>query len=281
MKKKDKIEHIIVTGATGFIGQNLIPLLIKKKFKVIAIGRNINKAKKFNWFSKVKFIKLDYHKQKINFDLTKKTGLIHLGWQGLPNYNSDFHLKQNLPKNYEFIKKLINKGIYKIFIAGTCFEYGLRNGGIPPNAKPEPIIPYAIAKNNLRKKLIYLNKSKKFKLQWARFFYLYGIGQNPKSLMASLDYSIKKKLKKFNLSQGNQLRDYLNVKIAVEKIIKIFESKKKGVFNICSEKPIKVKDLVNNRIRVKKSKIKVNYGFYPYSKYEPMEFCGIDSFNER
>ena len=55
-KKKKKQAQVIVSGATGFIGQNLIPLLIQKKFEVVVIARNKKKALKFKWYNKVNFI---------------------------------------------------------------------------------------------------------------------------------------------------------------------------------------------------------------------------------
>ena len=51
---------ILVTGATGFIGNNLIKNLLKDKSnQIIASSRDLKKASKFNWFSKVKFIPYD------------------------------------------------------------------------------------------------------------------------------------------------------------------------------------------------------------------------------
>jgi dTDP-6-deoxy-L-talose 4-dehydrogenase (NAD+) len=64
----------------------------------------------------------------LELDSYQKTSLVHLGWDGLPNYKSLFHFEENLPKNYEFIKDLISKGVEAALIVGTCFEYGMVNG---------------------------------------------------------------------------------------------------------------------------------------------------------
>ena len=52
MNKKD----IVITGATGFIAKNLIPNLLKKKYKIIILVRSVDKIKKFKWFSKITYI---------------------------------------------------------------------------------------------------------------------------------------------------------------------------------------------------------------------------------
>jgi dTDP-6-deoxy-L-talose 4-dehydrogenase (NAD+) len=50
-----------------------------------------------------------------------------------------------------------------------------------------------------------------FTLQWARLFYLHGEGQNPNSLLAALDRAIDAGDAQFNMSMGDQLRDYLEI----------------------------------------------------------------------
>jgi len=44
--------------------------------------------------------------------------------------------------------------------------------------------------------------------------------------------------------------------------------------NICSGKPISVRQLVEKNILEAKAKIKLNLGYYPYANYEPMAFWG-------
>ena len=47
-----------------------------------------------------------------------------------------------------------------------------------------------------------------------------------------------------------------------------------GMINCCSGTPVKVKELVEEYLRLKKAAIKLNLGFYPYTDYEPMRFWG-------
>ena len=282
INKKNKFSsQVIVTGATGFVGQHLIPLLIKKKFNVVAIVRDKSKAANFKWVNKVKLVSLDYHKKPIKFKPEKGSCLIHLAWQGLPNYTSSFHIKENLPKNYAFIKNMILLGVSKVLISGTCFEYGFQKGALSTNKLPAPNNSYAIAKNKLRQRLNNFQKKHPFILQWTRLFYLYGKGQNKTSILAQLDKSIKNNETVFNMTKGDQLRDYLPIELAVKKILSIFILNNSGIFNICSGKPISIKKIVQNRIKEKKSNIKLNLGYYRYPNHEPMAFWGSIKKNDR
>ncbi len=271
--KKNYSKNVIVTGATGFVGQNLIPLLIKNEYRIIAISRNRNKAKKFKWYKDVNFIEMDIKKNNKKIELDDSTGLIHLAWQGLPNYNSKIHNK-NLDFSLQFIESLLSRGLNKILITGTCFEYGMKNGLKKSNMRTFPHNNYGIAKDSLRKHVQKLKKDFSFNFQWARLFYFYGNGQNKNSLLSQLDKAMKKGERKFNMSLGMQVRDYQHVNRVVKQLYNLYSSKKDGVFNICSGKPITVKDLVKKIIKKNRSNIKLNLGYYQYNDYEPMRFWG-------
>tara|TARA_Y100001933_G_scaffold221622_1_gene231578 strand:- start:584 stop:1411 length:828 start_codon:yes stop_codon:yes gene_type:complete len=272
-----KSKKVIVSGATGFIGQHLIPILLKDGYEVLAISRNRKRAESLPWFKDVKFISYDFHSNHEINEVQGFKGLIHLAWQDLPNYNSSIHMKKNLPCSYKFVEALLNKGVHQVLIAGTCFEYGLKSGAISSSSTTEPTTIYAAAKDNLRKKLTLLSLKKNFDLQWARIFYMFGKGQNSNSIISQLDFAIKQNQKVFHMSGGEQLRDYLPVEKAAEKLFYLYKSGNKGVFNVCSGKPISIRNLVESYIEKKNSNIIPKYGYYPYSLHEPMQFWGIQN----
>jgi nucleoside-diphosphate-sugar epimerase len=272
-------KKVIVTGATGFIGQNLIPYLLEKNYDITAISRDPEKARKFKWFSKVKFIKADINNDQQLIDIGKNIGLFHLAWEGLPNYDSVHHYEENLPNNYNFVKKMVQSGIKHVLISGTCFEYGFQSGPISSSTRTNPSNSYAIAKDNLHQHLKLFNKNTPFLFQWARLFYMYGNGQNPTSIIAQFDHAINNNETQFNMSGGEQLRDYLPIKEVVEQLHKLFENSQAGTYNICSGQPISIRSLVEARKLEKQSEINLNLGYYSYPDYEPMAFWGIKDIN--
>ena len=108
---------------------------------------------------------------------------------------------------------------------------------------------------------------------------MYGDGQNKNSLIALLNKAIKKGEKEFNMSGGEQLRDFLHCDQVVSHISKIALQNKinNQIINCCSGEAISVKELVENYLNEKKNKMKLNLGFFPYPKYEPMAFWGDNS----
>ena len=84
-------KKVIVTGATGFIGQHLVPLLLSHNFDVTAIARDVRKAKSFEWFDAVDFVSMDISEGVNNLNISSGMSLIHLAWSGLSNYDSAVH----------------------------------------------------------------------------------------------------------------------------------------------------------------------------------------------
>ena len=269
---------ILVTGASGFIGHHVINELLKSKtHEIIATSKNKTKAENFDWYNKVNYIQCDLNEQKANFYtfFNKPDIMIHLAWEGLPNYTELFHFESNLYAHYMFIKNMLTNGLRDITISGTCFEYGMLNGCLSEDMITNPIIPYALAKDTLRKFIQELQKKISFTFKWARLFYMYGEGQNPKSLLPQLNEALDNNEEVFNMSGGDQIRDYLPVEKVAEYLVKIaLQNKITGIINCCSGNPITVKQLVENYIKERNKKIELNYGYYPYPNYVPMEFWG-------
>jgi dTDP-6-deoxy-L-talose 4-dehydrogenase (NAD+) len=272
--------RILVTGATGFVGNHVVEELLKRNIAVIATSSNIEKAKQFSWFDKVKYVELNFINLEANtnyFDFfDKPEALIHLAWEGLPNYKSDFHLTENLPKHQLLLSNLVENGLKDITAIGTCFEYGMQEGMLSETMECRPENAYATAKNELR---LYLENiaavEASVNLKWVRLFYMYGKGQNPKSLISQLDAALANNEAVFNMSRGEQIRDFLPVKKVAENIVTIaLQNKVTSIINCCSATPITVKQFVENYVKMKAKTIKLNLGFYPYSDFEPMKFWG-------
>lgn len=267
---------ILVTGATGFIGNYVINQLLENdQLEIVATSRNKDYAIKQKWFNNVKYIEYDLNDKKDNlFDYFHKPDiLIHLAWEGLPNYDSQIHIERNLMNHYTFIKKLINEGLKEVNCIGTCFEYGLQNGCLEEDLVTVPNTTYGLAKDSLRNFLEDLNKTKSFEFKWIRLFYMYGKGQASKSLLSLVDQAIKKNDTQFNMSKGEQLRDYLRIEDIAKYIIMIsLQNKINGIINCASGKPISIRSLVESYLKEKNSHIELNLGYYDYAEYEPMAF---------
>jgi nucleoside-diphosphate-sugar epimerase len=270
---------VLVTGATGFIGNYVVKELLRHNCSVIASSANQQKAEQAPWFDKVTYIPFDFasFNPAVNYyQFFKEPDLmIHLAWEGLPNYKSSFHEEINLPRHLAFLSNLITNGLNDLTVTGTCFEYGMQEGCLGEDMSTFPTNPYGKAKDTLRKELEQLQTRHPFVFKWARLFYMYGKGQNPNSLLSQLDKALANGEQTFNMSGGEQVRDFLSMEEVAVNIVKIALQKRiSGVINCCSGEPVTVKAFVENYLKNQNPKITLNLGFYPYPDYEPMRFWG-------
>ena len=273
------MKKVLVTGATGFVGSNVVAELLGKGYHVIASSSDKNKASLNEWFDKVTYLEFDLRSvenEKNYFEYFQQPDmLIHLAWEGLPNYTNSFHLEENLPRHTAFLKNLIENGLKDITVTGTCLEYGMQEGCLHEDMEVHPSNPYAIAKNELRKYLETLPGKIKYSFKWIRLFYMYGPGQNPKSLISQLDKALENNEAVFNMSGGAQERDFLPIQKIAENIVAVARQQNvTGIINCCSGTPVTVKDFVEQYLKERNKKIQLNLGYYIYTEYEPMRFWG-------
>lgn len=246
LKKK-----ILITGGSGFIGKRLIKFLKKKNVEIFAI-ENKNKV----------FIKKN---NKINCSITSKKRilefiklnnidtLIHLGWHGIP----DFSIKNNL-FNYKqqiiFLKIIKKTNIKKIFISGSCLEYGDSQGLVVESKKNNNLNSFATYKNKIQQfcKKLFVNKQ----FIWGRIFYAYGKGQRHDSL---INLIIRKKY--IYLKEPYKYCDFIHVDDVCRAIYVLINSRLKGIFNISNNLPVLIIDFckkIKFLYRDKKIIIKAN-----------------------
>lgn len=278
---------VLVTGATGFIGKHVVAALLARGHKITAVSRDPDRARNYSWFDRVEFISCDIHGHLDNNDIrfSRNDAVIHLAWSGLPNYRSAFHVENNLPADYRFLRYLVANGNGHLLVSGTCLEYGAQGGCLSEGLPTAPIVPYAVAKDTLRQSLELLQLQIPFRMQWARLFYMYGEGQNPNSLIAKLEIALQSGATEFDMSGGEQIRDYLPVTRVAEYLVRMVENPIiDGIVNVCSGNPISVRQFVENYLSERNARIQLNFGRYPYPDYEPMSFWGctarLDSLNE-
>lgn len=270
--------HFLVTGATGFVGQHVIRRLLSHGYRVTATSASENKAKNCDWFHRVEYKPYDLSSnapKDLYAYFSCPDRVIHLAWQGLPDFMNPNHYEVYLHQQYAFLKNLIIHGAQHICVTGTCLEYGMKDGCLEESMHPEPISAYGLAKDTLRRFLEYLQQEKPFTLQWVRLFYMHGEGQHPKAIIPQLQAAINRGDGVFNMSKGDQLRDYLPIEEVASNICRITSQRDvEGIINCCSGKPIRIMQFVEDYLQAHAATIKLNPGFYPYPTYEPFAFWG-------
>jgi len=266
---------IAVTGASGFIGRYVLAELERHQVEIVATTRRVERLA--NSARTARIVEMDITRpEKDCFNrLGRPDVLIHLAWDGLPNYMSLHHFETELPRHFFFLKSMLEAGLPSLLVTGTCFEYGMQSGPLSEDLVALPNNPYGYAKNALRQQLEFLKTAKPFALTWARLFYMYGEGQPKGSLYSQMEDAVMRGDELFNMSGGEQLRDYLPIG-EVARLIAILATNhsNSGCVNVCAGKPISVRKLVEGWLKEKNWNIGLNLGHYPYPTYEPMAFWG-------
>lgn len=264
--------RVAVTGASGFIGRHVIRELVARGAEVVAISRHpdppMTKA--------ITPLAMDIGDAGTHplARMGHPEVLLHLAWAGLPNYRSSHHLDEQLPQHTAFLDSCIDDGLARLVVAGTCLEYGLQPGELDEATPPLPTTAYGEAKHRLHQHLIGLRESHDFGLGWLRLFYLYGRGQAATSLYSQLRAAVASG-DGFDMSAGNQVRDFLPIETAAAHIAALtLNYPDAGTVNICSGQPATIVDTVSGWLRDWDANVSLNRGVYSYPDYEPFAFWG-------
>ncbi len=278
-------KKLIITGATGFIGLNLINLLIKKysNLEILAIDNfrssnlsellSLLRKNKFNikknFYSKGKikilFFKQDYGSiQNLNYQNLKKIDtLVHLASQTGVIQSMKYPEKdaeENIIKTIKLLQFLKNKGLKKVIFSSSMGVLG-DNLLMPNTSKQNPMNFYAASKASVENYLNVYQKTFGIKTYILRFSNIYGKYSKFKtSVITSFIKSILKK-KKININgTGNQYRDFLYAEDLAEVIDKLIFSKK---FENLNKFPIHVatgkSTSINELIKILKTKFKLKF----------------------
>jgi len=239
------MEVILVTGATGFVGRYICPLLINKGYKLKIICRN----KKL--IEKNKNCEIIYTDDLFNesFDwwishLKDVDKVLHLAWY--LNHNKYWDSLENV-SCLEGTIRLARASLHckvKHFIGiGTCAEYEDSHDKINVNSRLNPKSIYASSKCSTYYMLNSLFKNTQTKFSWCRLFYLWGHDENEGRLIHELLKALNEN-KYFILENGSIVRDYLHIAVAAEKIYDVINLQRCDSVNICSGEGIKISELV-------------------------------------
>lgn len=261
---------ILVTGANGYLGQGIVKGILNKGHDVIAADFS-------NQY-------VDDRAEKKDCNLFEVEGpyeyfgkpdiLLHLAWRdGFVHY-SDAHIN-DLPKHYEFIKDMMDKGLKKVSVMGSMHEIGFFEGSIKEDTPCNPTTPYGISKNALRELSFMLAKQHNIYLQWLRGYYIVGNLKLGSSIFSKIVACVESGKKEFPFTLGENQFDFIDYSDFCEQIAAcVCQDKVNGIINICSGKPEKLADRVERFIKENKYDIKLNYGAFPDRPYDSKAVWG-------
>jgi dTDP-6-deoxy-L-talose 4-dehydrogenase (NAD+) len=239
--------RVLVTGATGFVGMQVLKVLQTKKVDIILIARPGYKSK-LQTQARITGVFETNNLFLESSEWWKKAckgidTIIHVAWYAEPGK----YLLSD--KNIECLQGTLNlangaaaAGVRRIVGIGTCFEYSLVECPMSINTPLDPTTPYAASKVATYLVLLQLLKCKNVEFAWCRLFYLYGEGEDDRRLVPYIKLRLESN-QPVELTSGTQIRDYMNVSDAGEMIVDTAFNNIQGAINICSGIPITVRQL--------------------------------------
>ena len=248
----------LVTGGAGFIGSNLVDLLVKKGHQVTVLdnlitGRKINLS--HHKKSKVKVVKIDISGSKKLEKYFKNVDYVfHLA--GLADIvpsieNPNKYFKSNVIGTFNVLQASKKAKIKKFVYAASASCYGFpKKFPIKENDKIEPMYPYAFTKWQAEELVMHWFKIYNFPAISFRFFNAYGPRSRTSGAYgAVLGVFFAQKLANKPLTivgNGNQTRDFIHVYDLVKALLKGAQSRKIGkIYNLGGGKEVKVNKLAN------------------------------------
>ena len=267
------MQKIIVTGGLGFIGSNLIDLLLKNKYFVI----NIDKISYSSNFYNVKeFSKKNYKFIKCDLNNKKKIKKILNQYRpsGIFNLAAETHVDRSIDSPLNFIKSNIfgvynlleefktfykkNKKIKLIHIS-TDEVYGdILTGRTNENYPYNPSSPYAASKASSDHLVSSYIRTFKIPAIITNCSNNYGPKQHPEKLIPKLIYNILNNKRLPVYGKGNNSREWIYVTDHCHALIKVFKHGKIGEFyNIGSNQNFKNIDICKALLKIAKKKINI------------------------
>ena len=199
------MKKIIVTGGLGFIGSNLIDLLLKKNYSVINVDKatyssNYYNVKDFKNSKKYKFVKLDIKNknfEKILFKY-KPIGIFNLAAETHVDRsidNPDSFIQSNIVGVYnllESFKNFTKKNKSKLIHISTDEVYGdlKRNERSNEKSPYQPSSPYAASKASADHLIKSYVRTYRLDAVISNCCNNYGPGQFPEKLIPTLIFNI-------------------------------------------------------------------------------------------
>lgn len=270
---------VLLTGATGFVGRQLMRVLLERQISVRAVVRDsrIREMPENDYIESV-IATRDLFAEKVDWWASACKGVdtvIHVAWYAEPGkYLESTRNIACLNGTLELAAGALQAGVRRFVGVGTCLEYDLSVGKLAPNTTLNPITTYAGAKAATYMALSTWLRHAQVEFCWCRLFYLYGEGEDSRRLVPY----IRKKLEAGDtaeLSSGNQVRDYLDVRDAALKIADASMGAIQGAVNICSGEPVTVREMAEKIADEYGRRDLLRFGARPDGLADPPYIVGV------
>ena len=241
---------VLLTGATGFVGAQVLKALCQSDVSVRLVVRAGSRAKLTSGVSAESIIETpDLFAESSSWwaqTCAAVDTVIHVAWYAEPGKYLQSPINLDcLSGTLQLAKGAAQAGVRRFVGIGTCFEYDLGAGVLSVQTPLRPLTPYAAAKAAAYLSLSQWLPQQQVEFAWCRLFYLYGEGEDSRRLVPYLRAQLAAQQPAL-LTSGNQIRDFLDVAEAGRLIVDSALAGTQGPINICSGRPVTVRQLAES-----------------------------------
>ncbi len=270
---------VLLTGATGFVGRQVLRALADRGVRVRAVVREGKQGQLGNLECiETVITSPDIFAENAEWWADTCNGIdtvIHVAWYAEPGkyLQSDKNL-DCLAGTLQLAKGGVKAGVKRFVGIGTCFEYDLAGGMLSVDTPLRPLTSYAGAKAAAYLALSQWLPQQEVGFAWCRLFYLYGEGEDERRLVPYLHARLSAGLPA-ELTSGNQIRDYLDVSEAGPMIVQVALENEQGPVNICSGIPVTVRQFAERIADQYGRRDMLKFGVRPDNLVDPACVVGI------
>lgn len=240
--------NVIITGGNGFLGSNIARKLLKEGYNVYLFSNNTSNIQDI-----LPQVLFDYSNTRTLPLFKKKIKtfspdiVIHCGWSGGNSYadtNSIDQFYENVDPSITLLQFLSTLKKRPKFVGfGSFAEYGEISNPISETVQEVPTNLYGLSKYTFKKYSEMLCNQHNIEWVWIRPCYVYGPGDVRTRLIPRV---VEKFLNNeaVVLDECTSIVDYIYIDDFVNSIYFLILNKHTGVFNICSGKQYKVRDII-------------------------------------
>ena len=239
---------ILLTGATGFLGSHIAENLISHNFELILTKREHSSLKNCQSFqNKVTWVDTDtvlWVDEIIEF---KPDMIIHAAWNGVSSiYREDWESQlTNIDFMYQLLKIAERSNVKKFISLGSQAEYGQFEGKITEEYPLNPTSSYGAVKLAVSELLKAFCTEKQINWYWLRVFTVFGERENEKWLIPSFINKMLSECSEMDFTLGEQKYAYLYIADFADSIASVvIQDAPTGIYNVSSDHPIRLKDLL-------------------------------------
>lgn len=235
--------RIMVTGASGFVGRQVITSLADKGETVIAVSRRPPAGGRQATWLRADLLSEGTAAETVA--AARPDVIVHLAW--IVEHGTFWTSPLNLAwiaASLRLAQAAAENGVKRFVATGTCYEYAWPDASdCEEDATPiAPSTLYGVSKDATRRVLSAYLHERGLSFAWARLFFLYGPGEGPNRLVPSICRSLVAEAPA-PCSRGLAVRDFMDVRDASAGIADLALSAVNGSINIAASEAVSVADV--------------------------------------